>query len=134
VICPLLSSPLLSTDSLSGRFDLKLPLFVVSELALPEILEPILNQLRKIMKTSSKPTLRTHNVVFAPVGSKSQSWHVDDSLRSRKGVHSYFTILIHLNPIDDKCGGTEIWSNALKRGDMVSLNPLLWFSLSLFLE
>lgn len=34
--------------------------------------------------------------------------------------HSYFTILIHLNSIDDLCGGTEIWSKALKRGDMVS--------------
>ena len=34
--------------------------------------------------------------------------------------HSYFTILIHLNSIDDLCGGTEIWSQSLKRGDLVS--------------
>jgi hypothetical protein len=109
----------------SGRFDLKLPSFVVDELRLPELLEPILTQLRQIMRTSSPPKLRTHNVVFAPVGSKAQSWHVDDSLRSRNNVHSYFTILIHLNPIDDKCGGTEIWSKSLKRSDMVPSLPLL---------
>ena len=40
--------------------------------------------------------------------------------------HSYFTILIHLNSIDDLCGGTEIWSKAVKRGDLVSETDDPW--------
>lgn len=80
------------------------------------------------MKTSVPPKLRTHNIVFAPIGSKAQSWHVDDSMRSRNNIYSYFTVLIHLNPIDDKCGGTEIWSKNLKRSDMVILNLIIFYS------
>lgn len=110
-----------------GRFDLKIPPWVVEALHLDDILQPILLKLNEIMKTSSPPKLRTHNIVFAPVGSKSQSWHVDDSMRSRNNVYSYFTILIHLNPIDDKCGGTEIWSKTLKRSDMVFIFIFILF-------
>ena len=40
--------------------------------------------------------------------------------------HSYFTVLIHLNSIDDLCGGTEIWSNLMKRGDLVSLSLCIY--------
>jgi len=104
-----------------GRYDLKLPDYVVRELHLDEVLAPICEKLRTIMHNPT-PILRTHNVVFAPVGSKEQNWHVDDSMRQGK-LHSYFTILIHLNPIDDKCGGTEIWSKSLKRGDMIRARP-----------
>jgi hypothetical protein len=56
--------------------------------------------------------------MFAPVGSEAQTWHYDDSVR-RSNVYRYFTILVPLNPIDDDCGGTEIWSDTLKRSDMV---------------
>ncbi len=104
-----------------GRFDLKLPSYVVDQLSLALILEPILAHLRTIMRTSSRPILRTHNIVFAPVGSTAQNWHCDDSFRSCKNGFSYFTVLIHLNPIDEKCGGTEIWSKTLKRSDMVRM-------------
>ena len=104
---------------LLGRFDLKLPPWLVETLGINQILEPILIKLKEIMKTSSTPKLRTHNIVFAPVGSTAQSWHVDDSLITRNNIYSYFTILIHLNSIDDKCGGTEIWSKKVKRSDMV---------------
>jgi hypothetical protein len=107
-----------------GRYDLKLPSYVVEELRLETLLEPMLSLLRTIMPTSPAPILRTHNVVFAPVGSAEQEWHVDDSIREGK-KHSYFTILIHLNTIDDLCGGTEIWSKKLKRGDMVSILTIL---------
>jgi hypothetical protein len=65
------------------------------------------------------PRLRTHNVVFVPVGSGIQEWHVDDSMTLRKH-HRYFTILIHLNPLDAYCGGTEIWMEDIQKGDLVS--------------
>lgn len=98
---------------------MKLPVYVVEALQLEALLQPTLELLRTIMPTSPAPVLRTHNVVFVPVGTPEQEWHVDDSLREGK-KHSYFTVLIHLNSIDEKCGGTEIWSKKLKRGDMVS--------------
>ena len=104
-----------------GRYDIRLPDFVVEELGLPGILEPILNKLRTIMGTP-KPVLRTHNVVLAPVGSTEQLWHTDDTLKEGK-VHKYFTILIHLNPIDSDCGGTEIWYKDTMRGDMIRGRP-----------
>lgn len=101
------------------------------------------------MSPHRTPLIRTHNIIFAPVGSESQTWHFDDS--RKKGAtkvllqtfvvlyniidycystigkyHSYFTVLIHLNSIDDLCGGTEIWSQSLKRGDLVSFLFVLW--------
>jgi hypothetical protein len=56
-----------------GRFDLRIPDFVVDELKLTTVLEPLLSLLRSIMTVGKKaPTLQTHNVVFVPVGSKEQ--------------------------------------------------------------
>ena len=73
--------------------------------------------------------------VFAPVGSKAQHWHVDDAFdNSRVVLHRYFTILIHLNPIDAFCGGTEIWSEALQRGDMVLILLLIIYMLRIFIR
>ena len=43
-----------------------------------------------------KPKLRTHNIVFVPVGSGVQEWHVDDSMIQKK-LHRYLTILIRFN-------------------------------------
>ncbi len=63
---------------LSGRYDLKLPEFVVEQLELDKILKPILDALEPIMH--ARPKLRTHNVVFVPVGSQPQQWHVDDKV------------------------------------------------------
>ena len=85
-------------------------------------IEPILKILREIMGPRT-PHIRTHNVMFAPVGSEAQTWHYDDSVR-RSNVYRYFTILVPLNPIDDDCGGTEIWSDSLKRSDMVRTSLL----------
>jgi hypothetical protein len=110
-----------------GRFDLKIPDYVVKQLNLEELLLPIISRLHGIMKKSNA-VIRTHNVVFAPIGSPPQNWHVDDTLAGSKGAsalqgsitgkrYNYFTILIHLNPIDDMCGGTEIWGH--NSGDMV---------------
>ena len=65
--------------TVSGRFDIKIPLFVVRELRLEELLEPILSRLKTIMNPRRTPLLRTHNIIFAPVGSDSQTWHFDDS-------------------------------------------------------
>lgn len=104
-----------------GRFDLKLPNFVVEYLKLNEILEPITTRLKTIMG-SPTPQIRTHNVVFVPVGSKAQQWHTDDEMKKRK-IHRYFTILIQLNSIDSHCGGTEIWMDKLDRGDLVRCRP-----------
>lgn len=100
-----------------GRFDLKIPDFVVEQLQLVQSLEPILSKLRTIM--GSEPQLRTHNVVFAPVGSKAQQWHTDDSMKQKR-PYRYFTILIHLNSLDNLCGGTEVWSDKGNKGDLVS--------------
>ncbi len=100
-----------------GRFDLVIPTFVVEKLNILQKIEPILQLLRSIMGPRT-PHIRTHNIMFAPVGSEAQTWHYDDSVR-RSNVYRYFTILVPLNPIDDDCGGTEIWSDTLKRSDMV---------------
>jgi len=104
-----------------GRYDMRLPDYVVENLGIVKLLQPILDKLATIMGTPA-PTLRTHNVVFSPVGSEGQDWHVDDTIRQGKH-HRYFTILIHLNSIDDKCGGTEIWSELLQRSDLVRGRP-----------
>ena len=121
-----------------------IPKFLVKDLDLENILKPITDRLATIMG-SPAPQLRTHNIsktrnqlhlscilnacmyvytllysVFAPVGSKAQNWHVDDAFNNKRVArHRYFTILIHLNPIDAFCGGTEIWSESMNRGDMV---------------
>ena len=50
-----------------------IPEFVVEELQLERVLEPLLVHLRSIMTVGRKvPELRTHNIVFVPVGSKEQ--------------------------------------------------------------
>ena len=100
---------------------MRLPDYVVDQLGIETLLEPILQKLTTIMGTPS-PKLRTHNVVFCPVGSDSQRWHVDDCITKGK-LHRYFTILIHLNPIDENCGGTEIWSDELQANDLVRARP-----------
>lgn len=86
-------------------------------LQLNKKLENILGNLRTIMG-KRKPHIRTHNVVFAPVGSEAQPWHYDDG-KTKSGFHRYFTILIPLNSIDDLCGGTEIWHKKSDKIDMV---------------
>ena len=48
------------------------------------------------MVKTCKAQLRTHNVVFCPVGSESQMWHVDDCNRNRGQPHRYFTILVQV--------------------------------------
>lgn len=104
------------------RYDLKIPDFVIQTLQLEQHLQPILDRLVTIM--GKAPTIRTHNVVFVPRGSNAQEWHVDESTRpTNNGLYRYFTILIHLNPLDSFCGGTEIWSNKLKRGDLIRARP-----------
>jgi hypothetical protein len=75
----------------------------------------------------ANPRIRTHNVVFVPVGSKCQKWHTDDDNSKKRKQHRYFTILIQLNSIDSNCGGTEVWDEKMKRGDMVRLLCLLPF-------
>jgi hypothetical protein len=102
-----------------GRYDLQLPEFVIDELRLDSLLSPITALLATIMRTSPVPSMRTHNVVFAPVHSPSQQWHYDDTSDQRK-PYRYFTILIHLNALDKGCGGTEIWMEASEKGDLVS--------------
>ena len=104
-----------------GRYDLRLPEFVIEELGLNRLLEPILTRLVTIMGNPA-PQLRTQNVVFVPVGSPAQPWHADDCMHDLKH-YRYFTILIHLNIIDENCGGTEIWSKKTQRGDMVRNRP-----------
>jgi len=104
-----------------GRYDMRLPDDLVKELRLAEKLEPILELLRPIMGTP-EPQIRTHNIVFVPVGSGHQRWHADDTLNQLK-KQRYFTILIHLNITDELGGGTEVWSKALKRGDLVRGRP-----------
>lgn len=114
-----LSSSCQNLTDRNGRFDLALPSFVVEALDLSCKLEPILEKLRTVMG-KRKPFIRTHNVVFAPVGSDAQPWHFDDGVRVKSSsVHRYFTILIPLNPLDDLCGGTEIWHKQSDKTDMV---------------
>eukprot|EP01036_Dinobryon_divergens_P026965 gene26965-35669_t len=106
-----------------GRYDMAIPKFLVKDLQLENILKPITDRLATIMG-SPTPQLRTHNIIFAPVGSKAQHWHVDDAFDNKRiARHRYFTILIHLNPIDAFCGGTEIWSESMNRGDMIRARP-----------
>lgn len=113
-----------------GRYDLKLPSFVIEELQLCQYLEPILTRLKMIMGTPS-PEIRTQNIVFVPVGSKAQEWHADHSL-VKNNPPRYFTILIQLNPIDSACGGTEIFFKELNKGDLVrTLFPFSHFKLSI---
>ena len=106
-----------------GRYDLQLPDFVIANLQLEHHLAPILTRLTDIMGLPT-PKVRTHNVVFVPVGSGIQEWHVDDSMILRK-QHRYFTILIHLNPLDAYCGGTEIWMENIQKGDLVSCDTMI---------
>lgn len=111
----------------NGRYDLRIPEFVAKELKLEELLSPITSKLLTIMGKPT-PRFRTHNIVFAPVGSAEQNWHVDDAFSRKKkydengrGIHHYFTILIHLNPLDNYCGGTEIWSH--RKADLIRGRP-----------
>lgn len=91
---------------------------MVDQLGLEKVLQPVLDLLETIMSTP-KPQLRTHNVVFVPIGSKPQKWHIDDVANDRK-LHKYFTILVHLNSLDSNSGGTEIWMEKQQCGDLVS--------------
>lgn len=104
-----------------GRFDLRLPEFVVQALKLDEALAPVLEKLRSVMG-QPRPEIRTHNVVFVPVGSEAQGWHADDSMYQGK-KYRYFTILVHLNTTENKCGGTEIWSKQQQLGDLIRGRP-----------
>ncbi len=61
--------------------------------------------------------------LYYQLGSGVQEWHTDDSMTQHK-KHRYFTILINLNPLDAYCGGTEVWIDKLKRGDLVSVQFL----------
>ena len=106
-----------------GRYDLRIPDYVVDMLGLNDILKPITDRLQSIMGTPT-PMIRTHNIVFVPAGTEAQGWHADDSLKEVKlKRHRYFTMLIHLNSIDHKCGGTEIWSREQQVGDLVRGRP-----------
>lgn len=90
-----------------GRYDMKLPGWVVEELHLGDILEAVLKVLREVMAPGAQ--LRTHNVVYVPRDSPvNQPWHMDDKPTGDPRVHKYFTILVHLNPTDARCGGTEV--------------------------
>lgn len=102
-----------------GRYDIRLPDFVVDQLNLQSYLEPILSKLRSVMGTP-RPVIRTQNLVFVPVGSPPQEWHCDDTIKAPKNAR-YFTILIHLNPIDSMSGGTELWIENAKKGDLVRI-------------
>jgi len=103
----------------NGRYDMRIPDFVIEQLGLMEKLQPILDRLKSIMGTPT-PQIRTQNIVFAPVGSAAQEWHIDDA---KCKAHRYFTILIHLNPLDEKCGGTELYCKKVMKGDMVRNRP-----------
>jgi len=107
---------------------MKLPSYVVEQLKLPVILEPILGFLRTLMPNSSRPFLRTHNIVFVPVDSPTQPWHYDHDSED----DSYFTILINLT-FPKNCGGTEIWNESLQREELVSkFYSICLISLNLF--
>ena len=57
-----------------GRYDFKIPDYVIADIGIDTLLEPILSRLRTLMVMNPKPILRTHNVVFVPVGSYAQQW------------------------------------------------------------
>lgn len=103
---------------------MKLPRYVVEQLTLSVILEPILSYLRTIMPVSPSPILRTHNVVCVPMNAPSQPWHYD---HESEEDNSYFTILINL-AIAKNCGGTEIWNEELEEGDLVCSSNTFSFS------
>lgn len=105
-----------------GRFDITIPEYVVAALNLNEVLAPITSRLQSIMSQSPPPRIKTHNIIFAPVGSDAQKWHTDDTVR-KPAKHNYFTILIHLNTIDNYAGGTEVWCHRTKRGDLIRGRP-----------
>jgi hypothetical protein len=74
------------------------------------------------MGSNPPPKVRTHDIVFVPVGSKCQKWHTDDDFSKKKATkHRYFTVLIQLNSIDSNCGGTEVWVDKMNRGDLVRI-------------
>lgn len=98
---------------------MKLPSFVIKQLEISNLLEPILSYLRRIM--TKNPIIRTQNIVCVPIGSPRQNWHYDFA-ENLEDAHSYFTILIHLNHLDEKCGGTEIWNNLSQKFELVSNN------------
>lgn len=91
---------------------MRLPTFVVNQLLLPDLLEPILSRLSSIMPSTPLPVLRTHNIVFVPTGSTNQDWHYDHEDPNHQELPSYFTILINLNHLETECGGTEIWKES----------------------
>jgi hypothetical protein len=66
-----------------GRFDLQVPDFVISALGMDILLAPMLELLATVMG-QPKPAMRTHNIIFVPVGSGAQRWHFDDCLRMQK--------------------------------------------------
>lgn len=108
--------------SSTGRYDLKLPPFVVDQLSLPVYLEPILIHLREIMIQTPPPILRTHNIVKVPMKfSIDQNWHYDHPFEEHAIKQSYFTLLIPLNSIDKDCGGTEIWHELSNKREIVSV-------------
>lgn len=59
--------PFHSLILIAGRYDLRLPDYVIAQLGLDAALEPILTRLASIMG-SPKPQVRTQNVIFVPVG------------------------------------------------------------------
>ena len=62
-----------------------------------------------------EPRIRTHNIMFVPVGCKNQTWHIDDRKPTNPKYSKYFTILVQLNEIDDACGGTELYDSQTKK-------------------
>jgi hypothetical protein len=48
-----------------------------------------------------------------------QNQNQQQQVQNQHQKQQYFTILVQLNPVDELCGGTEIWSNELNRGDLV---------------
>lgn len=102
-----------------GREDMKLPSFVIEQLEISNLLEPILSYLRRIM--TKNPIIQTQNIVCVPIGSPTQNWHYDfaENLNHFEEAQSYYTILIHLNHLDEQCGGTEIWNNLSQKIELV---------------
>lgn len=45
------------------------------------------------------PQLRTHNIVWVPIGSPQQNWHYDDRSTKELKRHRYFTILVSCFPV-----------------------------------
>ena len=105
-----------------GRYDMKLPDFVVDASNVSHYLEPLLKKLRTIMGPK-EPRIRTHNVMFVPVGCKNQAWHTDDRKRTDRKYSKYFTILVQLNDIDDACGGTELYDTRTRTSRVVRCKP-----------